>query len=334
MADNITLSTNIGSGSVLATDDTGGAHYQIVKLTFGALDSQTICASGAGAVSAGVQRTTLASDDPGVALLGTIDTDTGVIAGDTTSIDGKITACNTGAVVLAAGTAEYGKLAAGVAEIGNVKNSGTFAVQSTLQAGTAEIGKLAAGVAEIGNVKNSGTFATQATLQAGTAEIGKLAAGTASIGTLGANSGTDIGDVDVTSISAGTNVIGDVGISGARTTGGTTLYKNIDVDESEDQVKGAAGQVYWIHAINLSASVLFLKIYDEVGASVTVGTTVPDLTFPIPTQGDTNGAGFTISIPNGIAMGTGITVAATTGIADNDSGAPAANTVIVNLGYA
>ena len=137
MADNITLSTNIGSGSVLATDDTGGAHYQIVKLTFGALDSQTICASGAGAVSAGVQRTTLASDDPGVALLGTIDTDTGVIAGDTTSIDGKITACNTGAVVLAAGTAEYGKLAAGVAEIGNVKNSGTFAVQSTLQAGTA-----------------------------------------------------------------------------------------------------------------------------------------------------------------------------------------------------
>ena len=34
------------------------------------------------------------------------------IAGDTTSIDGKITACNTGAVVLAAGTASIGKLGA------------------------------------------------------------------------------------------------------------------------------------------------------------------------------------------------------------------------------
>lgn len=42
-----------------------------------------------------------------------------------------------------------------------VTNAGTFATQATLQAGTAEIGKLAAGVAEIGNVKNSGTFAVQ-----------------------------------------------------------------------------------------------------------------------------------------------------------------------------
>ena len=140
-------------------------------------------------------------------------------------------------------------------------------------------------------------------------------------------------DVDVTRLPAGTNLIGDVGI-GVRTSGGTTLYKNIDVDESEDQVKGTAGQVYWIHAMNLSASVLFLKIYNATAASVIVGTTVPDLTFPIPTQGDTNGAGFTLSIPNGIAFGTAITVAATTGIADNDSGAPGANTVVLNMGYA
>jgi hypothetical protein len=59
-------------------------------------------------------------DTDGNALLTTIDADTGVIAGDTTSIDGKITACNTGAVVLAAGTAEIGKLAAGAAVIGEV----------------------------------------------------------------------------------------------------------------------------------------------------------------------------------------------------------------------
>lgn len=50
-------------------------------------------------------------------------------------------------------------------------------------------------------VTNAGTFATQATLQAGTNAIGKLAA----------NSGVDIGDVDVTSLpalAAGTNAIG------------------------------------------------------------------------------------------------------------------------------
>ena len=65
-----------------------------------------------------------------------------------------------------------------------VTNAGTFATQATLQAGTAEFGKLAAGTAEIGNIKNAGTFATQATLQAGTAEFGKLAAGTAAIGSV------------------------------------------------------------------------------------------------------------------------------------------------------
>ena len=171
-------------------------------------------------------------------------------------------------------------------------------------------------------------------LGAGTAEIGKLAAGTAGIGKLTANDGVDIGDVDVTSISAGANLVGDVGLSGARTSGGTTPYKNIDVDETEDEVKGSAGQIFWIHCVNLASSVLFLKIYNEVAASVSVGTTVPDLTFPIPTQGDTNGAGFTLSIPNGIALGTGITVAATTGIADNDAGAPGANEVVLNLGFA
>ena len=83
-----------------------------------------------------------------------------------------------------------------------------------------------------------------------------------------------------------------------------------------------------------TASVLYLKLYDATVGTVVVGTTVPDLTFPLPTQGDTNGAGFTLSIPNGIAFGTAITVAATTGIADNDSGAPGANAVVLNCGYA
>ncbi len=161
-----------------------------------------------------------------------------------------------------------------------------------------------------------------------------LPAGTNAIGKLAANSGVDIGDVDVTSISAGANLVGDVGISGARTSGGTTLYKNIDVDESEDEIKGTAGQVYWIHAGNIANAPRYLKLYNAAAASVTVGTTVPDLTFLVPSQGDTNGAGFTLSIPNGIAFGTAITIAATTGVADNDAGAPGANEVIVNLGYA
>jgi len=52
---------------------------------------------GEGIISTGTQRVTLATDDDGVSHLATI-------AGDTTSINGKITACNTGAVVVASGT--------------------------------------------------------------------------------------------------------------------------------------------------------------------------------------------------------------------------------------
>lgn len=249
MADNVELDAGSG-GSTVRTDDDGAAHWQYVKVAFGADNTQTIV----GSISSNPFPVALSATDN--AVLDSIDTNTTTVAGAVSGSEVQVD------------------------------------VVAALPAGTNAIGKLAA------------------------------------------NSGVDIGDVDVTSISAGTNLVGDVGISGARTSGGTTLYKNIDVDESEDEIKGSAGQLYWVHAMNLTASVVYLKFYNATAASVTVGTTVPDLTFPIPTQGDTNGAGFTLSIPNGAAFGTAITVAATTGVADNDSGAPAANAVVVNLGYA
>lgn len=248
--------------------------------------------------------------------------------------------------------------------------------------------------------------------------VGALPAGTNTIGKLSANSGVDIGDVDVTSVIPGTgasnlgkaedaaHTTGDVGVmplavrndggstlasadgdytplgtdangylhvrdrasgpegasllngmlmqgddgtdrknvavdaaSGnmqvdlnARTSGGATPYRNIDVNETKDQVKGTAGQVYSIYATNLASSVRYLHFYDATSASVTVGTTTPDLTFSIPTQGDSNGAGFSHSVSVGYAFNTAITIAATTGF--TGAGAPAANEVQVNLGYA
>jgi len=181
---------------------------------------------------------------------------------------------------------------------------------------------VAAGSGTVGATTQRVVLATDVALPAGTNAIGKLAA----------NSGVDIGDVDVLSIAAGTNLIGDVGL-GVRTSGGTTIFRSIDLDESEEEVKATAGQVYWLHCINLAASLRYLKFYNATAASVTVGTTTPVMTIPIPTQGDTNGAGFTLAIPNGIAFSTAITAAATTGIADADTGAPGANEVIINLGY-
>jgi hypothetical protein len=130
-------------------------------------------------------------DTDAVALLTTIDTDTGsiattnaliavdtaVIAGDTTSIDGKITACDTGAVVIASGTITT------VSTITNVAQLGGAAVP------------IGAGVE---------ATAIRVTLPTDGTGIVGLAAGTNGIGKLTANSGVDIGDVDVTSVVPGT----------------------------------------------------------------------------------------------------------------------------------
>lgn len=120
----------------------------------------------------------------------------------------------------------------------------------------------------------------------------------------------------------------------AVTSGGASYFKSIDLDESEEEVKATAGQLYGGVVINLSAAVLYLKVYNATAANVTVGTTVPDLTIPIPTAGSTNGAGFVMPFPAcGVAFSTAITVACTTGIADNNAGAPGANECVVSLFY-
>lgn len=96
-------------------------------------------------------------------------------------------------------------------------------------------------------------------------------------------------------------------------------------------VKGSAGQIGYIHAINLNAAVRYLKIYNKA-TSPTVGTDTPVHTFPIPAS--TTGAGFVLPIPlGGIDLGTGIAIALTTGVADADTGAVAANEIIINIGY-
>lgn len=309
MADNTELNVASG-GDTIATDDIAGVKHQRVKIQHGA-DGSATDVSSASPLPVDDAGGSLTVDNAGLTALD------GAIAGTEVQVDVLTSALPTGAATSANQLADGHNVT-----VDNASGASAVNVQDGGNSLT---------------VDNAGLTALDGAITGTELQVDVVAplpAGTNAIGKLAANSGVDIGDVDVTSISAGANLVGDVGISGARTSGGTTLYKNIDVDESEDQVKGTAGQVYWIHAINLKATPLFLKFYNAAAASVTVGTTVPDLTFPVPSAGDTNGAGFTIAIPNGIAFGTAITVAATTGVADNDSGAPGANELILNLGFA
>ena len=181
----------------------------------------------------------------------------------------------------------------------------------------------------------SGTWniGTVTTVTAVTAISNALPAGTNAIGKLAANSGVDIGDVDVTSIAAGTNSIGNVGLVG-RTTGGMTIFRSLDIDESEEEIKASAGQLFSISAFNTTAAPLWLKFYNLTAANTTVGTSTPVLTFIVPGNADSDGAGFIWNNEIGYAFGTAISVACTTGVADADTGAPGANACVINIGYA
>lgn len=111
---------------------------------------------------------------------------------------------------------------------------------------------------------------------------------------------------------------------------GCTIFRSIDIDETEEEVKATAGTVYGIWFSNMATSTRFLKFYNATAANVTVGTTTPALTLAMPGNASDDVSGV-FSLPQGIKFDTAITVAATTGIADNDTGAPATNDCIVNV---
>jgi hypothetical protein len=117
------------------------------------------------------------------------------------------------------------------------------------------------------------------------------------------------------------------------TTGGCTIFRSLDLDESEEEVKASAGQVYGLIFTNTATTTRWLKFYNATAANVTVGTTTPVITIGLPGNSSDDISGLFNNGGMGIAFDTAISVAATTGVADNDTGAPSANDVIVNIFY-
>ena len=307
MADNIELNAGSG-GATLATDDAGvGGHVQIVKLALSADGSASPITADAGGLLVNLG----ANND--VTVTGTVTAN--LSATDNTVLDNIDSNTDYGAVV--GGGVEATALRVTIAS----DSTGVLSVDDNGASLTVDNAGLTA--------LNGAISGTELQVDV----VGALPAGTNAIGKLAANSGVDIGDVDVTSIAAGTNSIGNVGLIG-RTTGGLTIFRSIDLDETEEEVKAAAGQVFSISAFNTTAAPLYLKFYNATAANTTVGTTTPVLTFVVPGNADSDGAGFVWNNDIGFAFGTAITVACTTGVADNDTGAPSANACIINIGYA
>ncbi|WP_119305220.1 hypothetical protein [Dongia deserti] len=112
-------------------------------------------------------------------------------------------------------------------------------------------------------------------------------------------------------------------------TGGLSVTKLISAATTNaTSVKASAGQVCGWSISNTNAAARFVKLYN-LAAAPTVGTDVPVMTILVP--GGTTGGQAVYQSPFCMAFGTGIALATTTGVADADTGAVAANELVINL---
>jgi hypothetical protein len=115
--------------------------------------------------------------------------------------------------------------------------------------------------------------------------------------------------------------------------GGTSIYRNLDVNATGLNIKASGGRLHSVLVTNRANAERFLKLYNTAGAP-TVGVNVPVMTIPL--DGKTGGGqtALTIDLSIGAEFTLGIGIAATTGILDADVGNPGANNVVANIFYA
>jgi hypothetical protein len=131
-------------------------------------------------------------------------------------------------------------------------------------------------------------------------------------------------------IPAGTNTIGGT-FARPETTGGLTVYRTLDLDETGQLVSTGAHQLYGYYIYNNANAARYVKIYNHVDAPVAGDT--PLITIGLAANSAANLASASLASAVGIAFSAGIGLRATTGVADADTGAPAGNDIVANLWY-
>lgn len=104
-------------------------------------------------------------------------------------------------------------------------------------------------------------------------------------------------------------------------------YRNLSLGVTGQVVKAAKGQIFDVMLTNNAASLRYVKFYDKATAALSTDTPVRTYTIL---------ANSNLAIPlgdAGVEFLLGIGLRGTTGLADNDTGAPSANDIIVNLGF-
>lgn len=141
------------------------------------------------------------------------------------------------------------------------------------------------------------------------------------------NAWFDLTGAQVVALRSGTDIVGYMGLQ-PRISGGYSVARLVSAATTNaTNVKTSVGQVFGWTLWNDNAAHAFFKLYDKASAP-TVGTDTPAFVVGIPPDSEVS-----VEFTTGIEFSTGIGYATTTGVADSDTGAVAANEVLVNLFY-
>ena len=92
-------------------------------------------------------------------------------------------------------------------------------------------------------------------------------------------------------------------------------------------IKAGPGNVYGLHFFNSTASICYVRLYNQTTAPASTDTPIYRAMIPA----STDGAGFVVEITGGVAFTVGIGVRVTAGAADSDTTALSANGVMGNV---
>lgn len=106
----------------------------------------------------------------------------------------------------------------------------------------------------------------------------------------------------------------------------TTPYVNLAPSSTGAVVKASPCEIHTIYLSNTDTKAVFVKFYDK--ATAATSTDVPKYTLPVNTIESSP-----LSLPEPWYFPTGLSIRATGAQANNDTTAPTANTITVNLSY-
>lgn len=337
MADDVTLNSMTG-GPVVATDDSGTGHVQLVKLAYSADGSRTHVDADTDGLKVKVSNATVT-----VALGSALPAGSNVIGGVTQSGTWNVGITGTPTVTVGNASIPVTDNGGSLTVDGTVGVSGTVTVatHAVTQSGTWTVGVQGTGAADLGKQEDTAHADGDTGVAVWAVRNDASSVLTSASGDYSPIAVDSRGRVQVVDGGASLTVDGSVTVSSLsdptvkiipNESQTVSTYRRISTSGTNSALvmsnsMGFQIRLHGYYISNTSSSVRFVKLYD-VSSAPTVGSSTPLITIAVPGNGAAN-----VGFPFGPTFITGLGIGMTTGAGDSDTGSVGSSEIIVNLFY-